>query len=107
MSMNLEIITDFVNYSKTNPTKLMIIDFSASWCGPCKLIKPFITYLKEQYTNVEFYDIDIEDDKTETITSNFNIKKVPTFIYYKNGEICNRIIGTDKSTIEDLINENL
>ena len=100
----------FINlndYSKSNPTKLIVIDFKASWCGPCKTIQPYITYLKEQYENVDFYEIDIEDEETETITQNFEIKKVPTFIYYKNGNICNKLIGTDKTQIEDFINENL
>ena len=107
MSFLLSAIADFVNYSKSNPTKLMVLDFTASWCGPCKSLTPFITYLKEQYENVEFYEIDIEDDNTETITNTFDIKKVPTFIYYKNGEVCNRMIGTDKNKIEEFINENL
>jgi len=100
-------INNFSNYSKSNPNKLIVLDFKASWCGPCKAISPFMTYLKEQYENVEFYEIDIEDDETETITSTFDIKKVPTFIYYKNGNICNRMIGTDKGKIEELINEYL
>lgn len=107
MSFNLSTINEFNIYSKSNPTKLIVLDFKATWCGPCKVIKPFITYLKEQYENVAFYEIDIEDDITETITTTFDIKKVPTFIYYKNGKICNRMIGTDKNLIEELINENL
>ena len=94
-------------YSISNPSKLLVIDFKASWCAPCKAIKPFIDYLKENYPNVDFYEIDIEDDNTETITNTFDIKKVPTFIYYKNGEVCNTLIGTDKNKIEEFINENL
>ena len=107
MSFILSEMTEFVNYSKSNPTKLIVLDFTASWCGPCKSLKPFITYLKEQYVNVDFYEIDIENYETETITNTFEIKKVPTFIYYKNGEVCNRMIGTDKNKIEEFINENL
>ena len=57
-------------------------------------------------TNPDF-KFEKEDDETETITTTFNIQKVPTFIYYKNGEICNRMIGTDKGKIEELINEYL
>jgi len=107
MSYILTDITDFINYSKSNPTKLIVLEFTASWCGPCKLLTPFITYLKEQYEKIDFYAVDIENDETETITNTFNIQKVPTFIYYKNGKICNRMIGTDQSKIEDFINENL
>ena len=94
-------------YSTSNPLKLLVIDFKASWCTPCKAIKPFIDYLKENYPNVEFYEIDIEDDITETIVNNFDIVKLPTFIYYKNGKVCETLIGTNKSKIEELVNEFL
>jgi thioredoxin 1 len=94
-------------FSKENSNTLLFISFKASWCKPCKEIKPFIDYLKEQYKNVNFYDIDIEDEDVESITNYFNIKKVPTFIYYKNGITCNSIIGTNKEIIEEYINEYL
>ena len=100
-------IEDFITYSKTKSSTLMVIDFKASWCAPCKSIKPFIEYLKEQYTNVEFYEIDIEDENTATITSTFDIQKLPTFVYYKNGNICKSIIGVNKGNIEELVNEYL
>jgi thioredoxin 1 len=95
------------NYSKSNPSKLIVIDFNAAWCGPCKSIKPFVNYLKEHYNNVDFYEIDIEDEETETITKNFEIKKLPTFIYYKNGNLCKSFIGINKGNIEEYVNEYL
>jgi thioredoxin 1 len=94
-------------YSTSNPSKLLVIDFKASWCSPCKAIKPFVDYLKENYTNVDFYEIDIEDETKETIVNNFDIVKLPTFLYYKNGKVCETLIGTNKSKIEELINEFL
>ena len=107
MSFIPKSINELNEYSKLNPLKLIVIDFKASWCGPCKNIKPFIEYLKEHYNNVDFYEIDIEDEDTDTITTTFEIKKVPTFIYYKNGILCNSLIGTNKDTIEEYINEYL
>lgn len=94
-------------YSKSKPDTLIVIDFKATWCGPCKAIKPFIDYLKENYPKVEFQEIDIEDSDKETIVTNFDIAKVPTFIYYKNGTYCNTIIGTNKEKIEEYVNEYL
>jgi thioredoxin 1 len=94
-------------YSISNPSKLLVIDFKASWCAPCKAIKPFIDYLKENYPNVDFYEIDIEDENKETIVNNFDIAKLPTFLYYKNGKVCETLIGTNKSKIEEFINEFL
>jgi len=95
------------SYSKNKSSTLIVIAFKATWCTPCKAIKPFVTYLHESYPNVEFYEIDIEDDSRDTIVSSFNIKKVPTFIFYKNGILCNSMIGTDKDKLEELVNEYL
>ena len=96
-----------MSYSKLKSSTLIVIDFKATWCGPCKAIKPFITYLHENYPNVEFLEIDIEDDTRNTIVSTFKIKKVPTFVFYKDGELCNSLIGTDKAKLEELVNEYL
>lgn len=95
------------SYSTTNPTKLIVLIFKAQWCGPCKAIKPFIEYLKENYPNIDFQEIDIENDDTSTITEKFEIMRVPTFIYYKNGVVCHSLIGTKKEDIENAINDNL
>lgn len=98
---------ELINYSKSKPSTLIVIDFSASWCIPCREIKPFIQYLQDGYPNVEFKYIDIEDETTDSITTSFKISKVPTFVYFKNGETHTHIIGTNKSKIEELINEYL
>ena len=107
MSFIPKSIENLEKISKENENILLFINFKASWCKPCKEIKPLIEYLKEQYKNVMFYDIDIEDDEFESITNYFNIKKIPSFIYYKNGTTCNSIIGTNKELIEEYINEYL
>lgn len=98
---------ELLTYSQTNPTKLIVMDFKATWCAPCKAIKPFFEYLKENYPTVDFMEIDIEDENTISITENFDIAKVPTFIYFKNGVVCDSMIGTNKENIENAINDNL
>lgn len=107
MLSNLSTIDELNNYSNSNPSKLIVIDFKASWCNPCKAIKPFVDYLKENYPNVDFYEIDIEDVSKETIVNNFDIVKLPTFLYYKNCKVCDTLIGTNKSKLEEAINEFL
>jgi thioredoxin 1 len=94
-------------YSTTNPNKLMIIKCGATWCGPCKAIQPFYIYLSDNYPNVNFYEVDIDDDTGSIISEKYDIAKVPTFLYIKNGIVCNQIIGTNKENIENSITDNL
>jgi len=103
----LTTLDELMNYSKSKSSTLLVIDFKAVWCGPCKAIKPFVTYLHESYPKVEFMEIDIEDESRETIVSKFNITKVPTFVFYKNGVVCDTMIGTNKDKLEELVNEYL
>lgn len=107
MATSCNSYNELMTYSQSNPTKLIVMDFKATWCGPCKAIKPFFEYLKENYPNVDFREIDIEDENTMSITENFDIAKVPTFIYFKNGAVCHSMIGTNKENIENAINDNL
>lgn len=102
--MSLE---EFLNNSKENSNTLMVIDFKASWCGPCKTLTPFMEELVPNYPDVIFYVIDSDDDETEEIVDHFEIKALPSIIYLKNGEVLDTVIGVDKQKIEDTINENL
>jgi thioredoxin 1 len=104
---SLSTYSELITYSINNPNKLIVIDFKATWCGPCKALKPFINYLQTEYPNVEFHEIDIEDENLSSIIEHFEIAKVPTLIYIKNGEICHSLIGTNKENIETAINEYL
>jgi thioredoxin 1 len=107
MSSNCNSYNELLAYSQLNMNKLIVIDFKASWCGPCKAIKPFLEYLKENYPNVEFIEIDIEDENKQSIIEHYEIMKVPTFIYLKNGILCHSLIGTNKENIETAINDNI
>lgn len=98
---------ELITFSNSNPTKLIVLDFNASWCAPCKALKPFIKYLQTEYPNVIFKEIDIENEDLSSITEKFDIVKVPTLIYIKNGTVCHSIIGTNKENIENAVNEYL
>lgn len=63
--------------------------YSASWCGPCKMVKPVIKKLQEEGLNIEVIDI----DRDQTVASRKQISSVPTFILYDEGVEVGRISG--------------
>ncbi len=102
-----KIITDS-NYESIVAEGLpIVLDFSATWCGPCKKIAPIIDELAAEYEGrVNVGKCDVDDN--EELTSKFGIRNVPTVLFIKNGEVVNKNVGAaPKSTfvekIEDLL----
>lgn len=71
--------------------KTEIIDFWATWCGPCKMMNPILDEVENEYPDlvIHKYDIDVESDKV----AEYNIQSVPTYIILKDGVEIDRIIG--------------
>lgn len=76
-----------------NKPSLSVIDFSATWCKPCKRIAPVVNNLSNIYKNCSFYKIEI--DKVDDIGKIYDIRSLPTFIFFKNGKVIDRISGID------------
>ena len=71
---------------------LEIIDFSATWCGPCKMQKPIIEELKAQYGDkVTFTVIDVDEDAS--MAQKYSVHAIPTIIILNEGEMVNSFIG--------------
>ncbi len=100
-------LQDIVNATVTNPSKLVVVDCKASWCGPCKAIHPYIKQLAITMSNVIFMEIDVEDEEHADTVNKFCITAMPTFIYLKNGVVVDKVMGTDQKKIHDTIMKHL
>ena len=70
----------------------LVVDFWATWCGPCRMISPIISKLAEKYDGkiiVGKCDVEENDDMAEE----FGIRNIPTILFFKGGEIVDKIVG--------------
>ncbi|KAI8827717.1 thioredoxin-like protein 1-like protein [Chytriomyces cf. hyalinus JEL632] len=90
--------------STAAPTELVVADFTATWCGPCKAIKPLYAELASKYKHVTFVTVDIDQLK-ETAAKN-SIQSVPTFHFYKGGELVASMKGADPRQLQTLVEQH-
>ncbi|KAG5059364.1 hypothetical protein AAZX31_01G039200 [Glycine max] len=81
--------------------KLMVIDFTATWCGPCKYMDPIIKEFAAKYTDVEFIKIDV--DELMEVAEAFQVQAMPTFILIKKGKVVEKVVGAKKEELQKLI----
>ncbi|XP_027346413.1 thioredoxin H1-like [Abrus precatorius] len=84
--------------------KLMVIDFTASWCGPCKYMDPIIEDFAAKYIEVEFIKIDV--DELMGVTQEFQVQAMPTFILIKKGKVVDKVVGARKEDLQKLIEKH-
>ena len=74
-----------------NNEELTIIDFSATWCMPCRMLAPILEQVADKAPEVNFYNIDIDD--SEEIAKRYRIFSVPTLLAFKEGKVIDSLVG--------------
>ena len=87
--------------SLKNGDKPLVVDFWATWCGPCRMLAPVISELAEEYNGrIVVGKCDVEEN--EKIAMEHNIRNIPTILFYKNGQVVDKIVGAQaKARIQE------
>lgn len=85
--------------------EFIVADFYADWCGPCKMIAPFVKEISEEIPGITFVKINV--DESENLAAKFDVMSIPTIIIFKNGVEVERKIGfITKPSLKTWILEN-
>lgn len=71
--------------------RFSLVDFSATWCGPCKMLHPVLEQVSGEMPDWDFYEIDIDQNQSEA--AQYGIRGVPTLIVFKGGKEIDRLVG--------------
>ena len=84
--------------------KKVLVDFYASWCGPCKMLRPVLDQIAETNTNVEFVSINVDDE--DELAEKYGVSAIPCLVLIDKGEEVKRSVGLiSRDELEDLIGE--
>ncbi|MBR0519774.1 MAG: thioredoxin [Spirochaetales bacterium] len=85
----------------------VLVDFWATWCGPCKMVAPIIAQIAVKYDGkVKVTKLDV--DEAPEVAESFNVSSIPTMIIFKNGEaVAQRVGGAGMGVLEAFINDNI
>lgn len=99
--MNILNKENFANEVLEND-KLTIVDFFATWCGPCQMLAPVLEKISNENTDVNIFKVDI--DQSQELAINSRVEVVPTLVFYKNGSAIKTLEGfrTEKELLEEI-----
>lgn len=87
--------------------KLVVVDFWATWCGPCRMLTPILDEVEEEMAGkLEVVKVNVDD--ADEIAGQFRIMSIPTLLFFKNGQLVDKTVGAmPKNVLVERINANL
>ena len=87
--------------------KLVIVDFWATWCGPCRMLSPLLDEVEEEMAS-QISVVKVNVDDAGDIAARFRIMNIPTLLFFKGGQLVDKTVGAmPKNVLVDKINANL
>lgn len=101
MAVHIKDANEFDTKLTEAGNSLVVVDFFAQWCGPCKVIAPRIEELAAEYPDVVFLKVDV--DECEDIASDYEITAMPTFVFIKNKQKVDAFSGANADMVKQYI----
>ena len=94
-----------IKFENLSKNKLTLVDFWATWCGPCRMMAPLVEELADEMGDVVFAKVDV--DENPDIAMDLRIASIPTLMLFKDGQAVERVIGvTPKEELKAIIDRN-
>ena len=94
------------DFSAAANSEFALVDFSATWCGPCRMVAPIVHELAEEIDEVAFFNCDV--DENPDIAAQFGIESIPTIVILKNGQPVSKVVGfRPKPDLESWIRQSI
>ena len=88
-------------------SKLVVVDFWATWCGPCRMLSPILDEVEEEMKD-KISVVKVNVDDADEIAAQFRIMSIPTLLFFKNGQVVDKTVDAmPKPTLVEKINANL
>ena len=85
--------------------KLVLVDFWAPWCGPCRIVAPVLEDIAGERDDLKIVKLNI--DENQELASNFGVRGIPMFLLFKNGEVADQMVGArGKAAFQEMIERN-
>ena len=98
----IELTNETFEKEVMNQEKLVLIDFWAAWCGPCKMISPIVDNIAEEQTDIKVCKVNVDDQSQ--LAMRYNVMSIPTLLFIKNGEVAETVVGVQtKGALLDII----
>ncbi|MEB3214873.1 MAG: thioredoxin [Nostocales cyanobacterium 94392] len=97
--------TEFETLLKSE--NILVVDFTATWCGPCRVVAPLIQQLAQEYPeDIKVVKIDVDQDKP--LAKKYQVRSIPAVLIFKNGELVENLVGAKPyEEFSDAVKKNL
>lgn len=95
------------NFSEKTSEGLVIADFWADWCGPCKMVAPVLEEIDAEMSDDKVNIVKLDVDANQETAGNYGVMSIPTLIIFKDGEVVDKVVGYQpKESLVEVINKH-